>query len=178
MEVTAEHAKFLTGRRMIWGAVVAAALVTFVDSVDASTHDRSTTAETAIRGSGISELPSDLRVLTVDARSEEPGTAEGRVNFRHLNRLGHTLARFHGSVTCLSIQQDGTVRASGSILDGRTGDGTDLAGRDFAFTIETSVEPQRFSLPRLGPPGALEPCGEGRPDQVPVTHGGFRVEGE
>lgn len=104
--------------------------------------------------------------------------AEGRINFRHLNRATDALARFRGSVTCLSSDEGGTVQVSGRVIRGHTGAGEDLSGRDFAFTIETSTEPQLFSLPRFGPPGSLEPCGGGRPDQVPVTRGGFRLEGD
>jgi hypothetical protein len=65
--------------------------------------------------------------------------------------------------------------------ESRPGDGRDgprrgrgeLAGKDFAFTIDVAGNPQRFSVPRLGDAGTLSACSAGG-ETVPVTRGGFR----
>jgi hypothetical protein len=56
---------------------------------------------------------------------------------------------------------------------GRRGGG-ELAGKDFAFTIATAGEPQKFSKPTIGDKGTLAACSGGG-DTVEVTRGGFRV---
>lgn len=56
---------------------------------------------------------------------------------------------------------------------GRRGGG-ELAGKDFAFTIATSGEPQKFSKPTIGDKGTLAACSSGG-DTVEVTRGGFKV---
>jgi hypothetical protein len=56
---------------------------------------------------------------------------------------------------------------------GRRGGG-ELAGKDFAFTINTDGKPQKFSTPTIGDKGTLAACsGGGAP--VEVTRGGFKV---
>jgi len=65
--------------------------------------------------------------------------------------------------------------------DGKPGDdrkglkrgGGELAGQDFAFTIDVPGNPQRFSVPQLGKAGTLSACSAGG-TTVPVTRGGFR----
>jgi hypothetical protein len=49
----------------------------------------------------------------------------------------------------------------------------ELAGQDFAFTIDVPGNPQRFSVPQLGKAGTLSACSAGG-TTVPVTRGGFR----
>jgi hypothetical protein len=56
---------------------------------------------------------------------------------------------------------------------GRRGGG-ELAGKDFAFTIATGGEPQKFSTPTIGDKGTLAACSGGG-DTVEVTRGGFKV---
>ena len=51
--------------------------------------------------------------------------------------------------------------------------GGELAGKDFAFTIDVPGNPQRFSVPQLGNAGTLSACSAGGAT-VPVTRGGFR----
>lgn len=51
--------------------------------------------------------------------------------------------------------------------------GGELAGKDFAFTIDVPGNPQHFSLPRLADAGTLPACSAGA-ESVPVTRGGFR----
>jgi len=51
--------------------------------------------------------------------------------------------------------------------------GGELAGKDFAFTIDVPGNPQHFSQPTIGDKGTLAACsGGGAP--VAVTRGGFR----
>jgi hypothetical protein len=52
--------------------------------------------------------------------------------------------------------------------------GGELAGKDFAFTIASAGEPQKFSKPTIGDKGTLAACSGGG-DTVEVTRGGFRV---
>ena len=56
---------------------------------------------------------------------------------------------------------------------GRRGGG-ELAGKDFAFTIASASEPQKFSTPTIGDKGTLAACSGGG-DTVEVTRGGFKV---
>jgi hypothetical protein len=52
--------------------------------------------------------------------------------------------------------------------------GGELAGKDFAFTIDVAGNPQHFSQPKIGDKGTLAACsGGGAP--VAVTRGGFRT---
>jgi hypothetical protein len=52
--------------------------------------------------------------------------------------------------------------------------GGELAGKDFAFTIDVPGKPQHFSQPKIGDKGTLAACsGGGTP--VEVTRGGFRT---
>ena len=54
--------------------------------------------------------------------------------------------------------------------------GGELAGKDFAFTIDVPGKPQHFSQPTIGDKGTLAACsGGGAP--VEVTRGGFRARG-
>ena len=56
---------------------------------------------------------------------------------------------------------------------GRRGSG-ELAGKDFAFTIDVAGKPQKFSTPAIGEKGTLTACsGGGTP--VEVTRGKFRA---
>ncbi len=56
---------------------------------------------------------------------------------------------------------------------GRRGGG-ELAGKDFAFTIAPTSEPQKFSKPTIGDKGTLAACSSGG-ETVDVTRGGFKV---
>jgi hypothetical protein len=61
----------------------------------------------------------------------------------------------------------------GPSRDGRRGGG-DLAGKDFAFTIDVPGKPQHFSTPTIGDKGTLAACsGGGTP--VEVTRGRIRT---
>jgi hypothetical protein len=52
--------------------------------------------------------------------------------------------------------------------------GGELAGKDFAFTIDVPGKPQHFSQPTIGDKGTLAACsGGGAP--VEVTRGRFRT---
>ena len=54
--------------------------------------------------------------------------------------------------------------------------GGELAGKDFAFTIDVPGKPQHFSQPKVADKGTLAACsGGGAP--VEVTRGGFRTRG-
>jgi hypothetical protein len=56
---------------------------------------------------------------------------------------------------------------------GRRGGG-ELAGKDFAFTIDVPAKPQKFSTPTIGEKGALTACSGGG-SSVEVTRGRFRA---
>ncbi len=64
-------------------------------------------------------------------------------------------------------------RGKGKGDRGRRGGG-ELAGKDFAFTIATAAEPQKFSKPTIGDKGTLAACSSGG-ESVEVTRGGFKV---
>lgn len=133
--------------------------------------------ETEVFGTGISQVGQDTRKLTVHAETAGAATsAAGFVQFNHLSPNG--LSRFRGSVTCLSVDETGTVQISGSVLKGITASGVVLTGKDYAFTIQTDSSPQAFSLPGFADAGTLAPCSGGRPELVPVTQGGFKVEND
>ena len=52
--------------------------------------------------------------------------------------------------------------------------GGELAGKDFAFTIDVPAKPQKFSQPTIGDKGTLTACSGGG-DPVEVTRGGFKT---
>jgi hypothetical protein len=52
--------------------------------------------------------------------------------------------------------------------------GGELAGKDFAFTIDVPGKPQKFSKPTIGDKGTLAACSGGG-DSVDVTRGHFRT---
>jgi hypothetical protein len=52
--------------------------------------------------------------------------------------------------------------------------GGELAGKDFAFTIDVPGKPQKFSKPTIGDKGTLAACSGGG-DSVEVTRGQFRT---
>jgi hypothetical protein len=52
--------------------------------------------------------------------------------------------------------------------------GGELAGKDFAFTIDVPGKPQKFSKPTIGDKGTLAACSGGG-DSVEVTRGHFRT---
>ena len=57
---------------------------------------------------------------------------------------------------------------------GRRGGG-ELAGKDFAFTIQVTGKPQKFSQPAIGDKGTLTPCAGGGTPTLEVTRGRFRA---
>ena len=72
-----------------------------------------------------------------------------------------------------------TRRRTRTDKDGKKGErgrrgGGELAGKDFAFTIDVPSKPQKFSQPTIGEKGSLAACsGGGAP--VEVTRGGFKT---
>jgi hypothetical protein len=50
----------------------------------------------------------------------------------------------------------------------------ELAGKDFALTIDVAGKPQHFSQPKVGDKGTLAACSGGG-DPVAVTRGGFKT---
>ncbi len=57
---------------------------------------------------------------------------------------------------------------------GKRRGGGELAGKDFAFTIDVPGDPQHFSAPTLGDAGTLPACSAGE-GTLEVTRGGFRT---
>jgi hypothetical protein len=77
------------------------------------------------------------------------------------------------------LADDGAEPARHGRGDGRRGDrerrgGGELAGKDFAFTIDVPAKPQKFSQPTIGDKGTLAACSGGGA-AVEVTRGGFRT---
>lgn len=125
-------------------------------------------------GAGISKVARDTRKLTVSAQASAGSTAAtGTVQFIHNTPGG--LSRFRGTVTCLSVS-GGTVQISGAIEKGETATGALLDGKAYAFTINTGVSPQSFSIPTVGEAGAVGACSGGSSQTVPVTEDGFSIQ--
>lgn len=109
-----------------------------------------------VYGSVVSVVEPDTRRVTVAATYDG-----GVVRFRHWAPAG--LSSFVATVSCLA-EQGGVVFLTGEVVRGKTAAGVVLDGRDFGMTLVPGAEPQRFSLPRFGPPGTLAPCsGAARP---------------
>ena len=53
--------------------------------------------------------------------------------------------------------------------------GGELAGKDFALTIDVAGKPQKFSQPTIGDKGTLTACSGGGTPTLEVTRGGFRA---
>jgi len=123
-----------------------------------------------IDGSGISKVGRDTRKLIASGQAQAGSTAaSGSVRFIHNSPAG--LSTFRGSITCLSMS-GATVQISGNIDKGETATGALLDGKAYSFTINTG-NPQSFSLPNVGDPGAVGACAGGRGEAVPVTEEGF-----
>jgi len=125
-------------------------------------------------GAGVSHLEADLRVLTVGAEADDPGSADGIMTFVHVAPAG--VSRFVGAVTCLAIDDGGKVQLSGSVLDGVTAAGVELTGKDFLFTLVVNEGPQSFSLPAFADAGVRGRCSGGSPNRVATDYGGFVLE--
>ncbi len=130
---------------------------------------------TQVHGTGISSLPGDTRKLTVNAQTA--GGAPATTGFVHFTHQGPTgLSRFRSSVTCLSVDATGSVQISGIVLTGVTAAGIVLAGKAYAFTIDTQQPGHVFLLPKFGDPETFAPCSGGREISATVTEAGFMVE--
>ena len=121
-----------------------------------------------IRGAAASQTSAGNHGLGVYARNNgAPEEAWGQFRF------GEDAAGHHGDageVRCLTRDKNGLMQVSGRIF---ASGGRDDAGRDFAVTIDTESQPQRFSGVRLGAAGSISPCSGGTGDLYPVTRGGF-----
>jgi hypothetical protein len=121
-----------------------------------------------IRGAAASETSSGRYGLGVYARNEgAPEDAWGQFRFGEDVDGGHGDA---GEVHCLTRDGDGLMQVSGRVF---ASGGRDDAGRDFAVTVDTESQPQRFSGVRLAAPGTIAPCSGGTAEFHPVTRGGF-----
>jgi hypothetical protein len=69
--------------------------------------------------------------------------------------------------------KDPNKKGPGKGERGKRGGG-ELAGKDFAFTIDVPGKPQKFSKPTIGDKGTLAACSGGA-DSVDVTRGGFKT---
>ena len=126
-----------------------------------------------IDGAGISKVGFDTRKLTISAQSAGGSGGTGTIRFIHNSPAG--LTRFRGTVSCVNAR-GGTVQVTGMIDKGETATGALLDGKAFAFTIATSSKPQTFSLPIFADAGAIAACSGGRPETVPVTEDGFKLQ--
>jgi len=121
-----------------------------------------------IRGAAASQTDQGNYGLGVYARNNgAPDEAWGQFRFGEDADQGHGDA---GEVHCLTRDAAGLMQVSGRIF---ASGGRNDAGRDFAVTIDTESQPQRFSGVRFGPPGSIEPCSGGTADFHPVTRGGY-----
>lgn len=125
-------------------------------------------------GAGVSQLGADLRVLTVGAEADDPGSADGIVPFVHVAPVG--VSRFVGAVTCLAMDDGSKVQLSGSVLDGVTAAGVVLTGKDFLFTLEVNEGAQSFSLPAFADAGVRGRCSGGSANRVAANYGGFVLD--
>jgi hypothetical protein len=158
-------ARSLSSPRLFSLAAIAAAMV-FATPIIAS-------AQTRISGAGISKVEHDTRKLTVEGQAGPGGSSSGTVRFIHNSPAG--LTRFRGNVTCVRVS-GGTAQVSGIIEKGESATGALLDGKAFAFTINTASKPQTFSLPNYADAGGIAACSGGRPELVPVTEDGFRIQ--
>ncbi len=126
---------------------------------------------TGVQGSGVSNPGGgeDKRHLVVTARTRA-GATSGRVVFQHHSATG--LARFVGTVTCVSTSGDLTTIA-GVVATGQNTSGVSLDGRTYAFTITTGPDQQSFSLPAFDV--STTTCDGSDRRQVPVTSGHLRT---
>jgi hypothetical protein len=121
-----------------------------------------------IRGAGASQTSAGSHGLGVYARNNgAPDEAWGQFRFGEDVEGGHGDA---GEVHCLTRDAKGLMQVSGRLF---ASGGRDDAGRDFAVTIDTESQPQRFSGVRIGAPGTIAPCSGGTADFYPVTRGGY-----
>lgn len=121
-----------------------------------------------IRGAAASQTSAGNYGLGVYARNNgAPDEAWGQFRFGEdaEGRGGDA-----GEVHCLTRDAKGLMQVSGRLF---ASGGRDDAGRDFAVTIDTESNPQRFSGLRLGAPGTIAPCSGGTSDFHPVTRGGY-----
>lgn len=221
---------------VIWGAIAAMTAVlpglAIAENVSPDhkggrheRDDRRGDAKLSVTGRAISRGATDSYGLQIRGRSgEQPTDAGGRVRFGHKGQ--GVMEGLVGEITCLSKDEAGVVKVTGTItrsgkrtkddkaslptvgddgafLDaivpwddaelseparhgrgdrdrrGRWGDrdrrgGGELAGKDFAFTIDVPAKPQKFSQPTIGDKGTLAACSGGG-DPVEVTRGEFRT---
>lgn len=148
-------------RGTLGASLIAGLVLAFPHSVSAQGGAR-------ITGAAISKVGKDTRKLTVTAAD-----AGGSVQFIHNSPAG--MSRFRGTVSCLNVSGS-VVQASGVVDKGETATGTLLDGKAFAITIQAGSSPQSFSLPNFGDAGSIGPCSGGRPETVPVTEMGFRIQ--
>jgi hypothetical protein len=121
-----------------------------------------------IRGAAASETSAGRFGLAVYARNNgAPEEAWGQFRFGEDAEGGHGDA---GEVHCLTRDANGLMQVSGRIFGSG---GRNDAGRDFAATIDTASQPQRFSGVRFAAPGEIAPCSGGTADFHPVTRGGY-----
>jgi hypothetical protein len=121
-----------------------------------------------IRGAAASQSPDGNYGLGVYARNDgAPEDAWGQFRFGEDADSDRGEA---GEVRCLTRDAAGLIQVSGRIFGSG---GRDDAGKDFAATIDTESQPQRFSGLRLGEPGTIRPCSGGTAGFHPVTRGGY-----
>lgn len=121
-----------------------------------------------IRGAAASQTSAGNYGLGVYARNNgAPDEAWGQFRFGEdaEGRGGDA-----GEVHCLTRDANGLMQVSGRIFGSG---GRNDAGRDFAVTIDTESQPQRFSGIRFAAPGEIAPCSGGTADFHPVTRGRF-----
>lgn len=123
---------------------------------------------TMIRGAAASQTSSGNFGLGVYARSNgAPEEAWGQFRYGEDVEGGRGDA---GEVHCLRRDAEGLMQVSGRIF---ASGGENDVGQDFAATIDTESDPQRFSGVRLGPPDTIAPCSGGTAEFHPVTRGGY-----
>ena len=130
-------------------------------------------ARLRVEGAGASQEADSDYGLGIWARTPgAPEEADGQFRYGHHSPDGEVGVA--GRVRCLSQDDNGLVQASGFIFGSG---GENDAGQDFAVTIDTRSDPQRFSDLRLADPDTLAPCSGGGPGFHPVTRGGYRTQG-
>ena len=127
----------------------------------------------SVRGAAASQSETGSYGLGVWAQSWGCAeNAEGRFRFGQKGPDGER--GMGGNVRCLARDAAGLIQVSGTIFGSA---GEDVAGKDFAATIDVDSSPQRFSTVRLREPGTVAPCSGGLPEFHTVTEGGYQATG-
>ena len=142
------------------------------------------TSTASVRGEGSGLFPAafgtiagDRLHIEVSARTLANGTTTGTVRVVHHHVGGPLVARLHGTVTCMQVD-DATAWVSGTITGGKIleSPGFDPTGQTFAITIQDhgSSDAAGLDLSFFGGPHTVPDC-EHVPAYLQIDRGAFDV---